>query len=151
MKCPYCETLGKSSGTEVINSRKGKGDDEVWRRRKCLKCKEIFTTTEHFSFDSLFVVKRNLTRKRFVYEKLFASILNAVSAGKGRDSGDDAMKAKRLTKEVTDKLFTFKSKYVSTKDIMRFAHEVLEKEDTFYALRYAMYSKYRLKVLKGRA
>jgi transcriptional regulator NrdR family protein len=148
MKCPFCESLGKQSKTDVINSRKGKGGEEVWRRRQCLKCGEIFTTTEHFSYDSMFVIKRNLTRKRFVYEKLFSSILNAISAGKGRDQGDDAMKAKGITKETIDRLFLIKSKYVSTKDIMRAAHTVLEKEDSFFALRYAMYSKYRLKVLK---
>ena len=150
MKCPYCESAGKVSKTDVINSRKGKGGEEVWRRRQCLKCREIFTTTEHFSHDSISVVKRNLSRKRFVYEKLFTSILNAISAGKGRDQGDDAMKAKLLTKETIEKLFLIKSKYISTKDIMRAAHSVLEKEDTFFALRYAMYSKYRLKVLKDK-
>ena len=150
MKCPYCESLGKRSKTDVINSRKGKGGEEVWRRRKCLVCGEVFTTSEHFSYDSLFVVKRNLSRKRFVYEKLFSSVLNAISAGKGRDQGDDAMKAKKITKEAIDKLFLIKSKYVSTKDIMRAIHGVLEKEDTFFALRYAMYSKCRLKVLKGK-
>lgn len=150
MKCLFCEILRKQSKTEVINSRRGKDGKEVWRRRQCLVCKEIFTTTEHFSYDSLFVVKRNLSRKRFVYEKLFASILNAISAGKGRDQGDDAMLAKRLTKEIIQKLFTIKSKYISTKDIMRAAHTILEKEDIFFALRYAMYSAYRMKVLKSK-
>ncbi len=133
----------------MINSRPGKGGDEVWRRRECLTCHEIFTTSEQFSYDSIFVVKRNLTRKRFVYEKLFASILVAVGAGKGRDQGDDAMKAKRITKVIISRLFLIKSKYISTKDIMHATHTVLEQEDAFFALRYAMYSKYRLKVLKN--
>ncbi len=148
MKCPYCESHNKSSKTDVINSRQAKHGEEVWRRRQCLTCAEVFTTSEHFSFDSLYVVKRNLTRKRFVYEKLFASVLNAVGAGKGRDQGDDAMKAKALTKEIITNLFMIRSKYVSTKDIIKAAHIVLEKEDSFFALRYAMYSQFRLKVLK---
>ncbi len=150
MKCPYCTIQKKKSKTDVINSRQGKGGGEVWRRRQCLTCKEVFTTSEHFSYDSLFVIKRNLTRKRFVYEKLFASILNAISAGKGRDQGDDAMKAKALTKEVIHELFLIKSKYVSTKDIIRAVHHILQKEDAFFALRYVMYSKYRLKVLQDK-
>lgn len=58
------------------------------------------------------------------------------------------MLAKRLTKESIQKLFSIKSKYISTKDILRATHSVLEKEDTFFALRYAMYSAYRMKVLK---
>jgi transcriptional regulator NrdR family protein len=154
MKCPFCEStskqIGKQSKTDVINSRPGKDGEEVWRRRQCLVCKEVFTTTEHFSYDSLFVVKRNLTRKRFVYEKLFASILNAVSAGKGRDQGDDAVLAKTLTWGSIQKILAFKTKYISTKDIIRTVHIVLEKEDPFFALRYAMYSAYRMKVLKGK-
>lgn len=149
MKCPYCACQKKNSKTDVINSRPGKGGDEVWRRRQCLTCGEVFTTTEHFSYDSIFVVKRNLTRKRFVYEKLFASVLNAISAGKARDQGDDALKTKSLTKEIIDRLFMIKSKYISTKDIIRAAHLVLTKEDPFFALRYAMYSAYRMKVLKS--
>lgn len=154
MKCPFCESAskqtGKQSKTDVINSRKGKDGEEVWRRRQCLVCQEVFTTTERFSYDSLFVVKRNLSRKRFVYEKLLASILNAISAGKGRDQGDDAMLAKRLTHESIQKLFSLKSKYISTKDIMRATHAVLEKQDAFFALRYMMYSTYRMKVLQGK-
>lgn len=146
MNCPFC----KKGKTEVINSRKGKGDHEVWRRRECSKCGEVFTTDESFSYDSWFVVKRNLTRKRFVYEKVFVSILNAISAGKGKDQGDDAMLAKKIVGEVVEKLFEFKSKYVSTKDIIRVSHERLQKEDSFFALRYAMYSEYRMKVLQAK-
>lgn len=148
MKCRFCESVGKASKTDVVNSRKAKDGYEVWRRRKCSSCDEVFTTTETFSYDSLFVVKRNFTRKRFVYEKLFVSILNAISAGKGKDQGDDAMKAKHLTEEVIKKLFTLRSKIIATKEIIQVTHKVLEKEDSFHALRYAMYSTYRVKVLK---
>lgn len=148
MKCIFCESTGKGSKTEVTNSRKGKHGKDVWRRRKCITCKEIFTTTEYFSYDSLFVVKRNMTRKRFVYEKLFVSILNAISAGKGRDQGDDAMKAKRLTQEIVSAVLLLKSSYISTKDIIHLAYQILEKVDPFYALRYSMYSEYRIKTLE---
>ena len=144
MKCSYC----RKGKTEVINSRKGKSDHEVWRRRKCPKCNEVFTTKEVFSYDSWFVVKRNLTRKRFLYEKLFVSVLNAISTGKGRDQGDDALSAKKLTEVVLFRLFELKSKYFSTKDVIRITHAVLEKENTFFALRYAMYSKYRSQTIK---
>lgn len=144
MKCLFC----KKAKTEVINSRKGKGEHEVWRRRECLRCKEVFTTRESFSYDSWFVVKRNLTRKRFVYEKLFVSVLNAISAGKGKDQGDDAVHAKKVMQDIAQKLFEFKSKYLSTKDIIRITHDRLQKEDQFFALRYAMYSEYRMKVLQ---
>ena len=144
MKCPFC----KSSKTDVVNSRKTSDSRGVWRRRKCLKCGEIYTTTEYFSHDSLFVVKRNLIRRKFVYEKLFVSIFNAVLGGKIRDQGDDATRAKRLTREIIDEIIKLQSKYVSTKEIVSFAYKILEKENPFFATRYAMYSEFRLSVIK---
>ncbi len=144
MKCPFCKSLK----TDVINSRKTNDELGVWRRRKCLKCGEIYTTTEYFSHDSLFVVKRNLVRKKFVYEKLFVSIFNAVIGGKIRDQGDDAAKAKRLTREIIDEIMKLKSKYISTKEIVSFAYKILEKENHFFANRYAIYSEFRLGVIK---
>lgn len=144
MKCPFC----KSIKTDVINSRKTNDEVGVWRRRKCLKCGEIYTTTEYFSHDSLFVVKRNLVRKKFVYEKLFVSIFNAVIGGKIRDQGDDAAKAKRLTREIINEIMKLRSKYISTKEIVSFAYRILEKENQFFANRYAIYSEFRLGVIK---
>lgn len=41
MKCIYC---GKETG--VVNSRLQKKNNQIWRRRKCLVCVAIFTTTE---------------------------------------------------------------------------------------------------------
>jgi transcriptional repressor NrdR len=146
MKCIFC----KQSETDVINSRKGKGEHEVWRRRKCLSCKEVFTTSENFAYDSLFVVKRNMTRKRFVYEKLFTSILDAVSGGKGHDRGDDAVLAKKIIKQVVADLFKHASKYLSSQDIIRSVYGLLEKEDAFFALKYASYSAYRLATVQGK-
>lgn len=138
------------SKTDVTNSRQTRGGDSVWRRRQCLSCHEIFTTSEYFSFDSWFIIKRNLTRRRFVYEKLFVSILNATSTGKGRDQGDDAVYAKKITNNVIQQLFLIKSNYIATKEIIRIVHGVLGKEDSFFALRYVMYSEFRLKVIHGK-
>lgn len=145
MKCIYCNT-GK---TEVINSRKGKGEGAVWRRRECFDCKEVFTTSETFSYDSLFVIKRNLTRKRFVYEKLFTSILIAIIGGKDLDMGDSALIAQRVTEKVIKDLFLFKSKYVSTKDIIKNTYHELSLVSDFFAQKYTMYSPYRMHVIKG--
>jgi transcriptional regulator NrdR family protein len=146
MRCPYCE----KSETDVVNSRKGKSGQDVWRRRSCLSCKEIFTTTEGFSYDSLFVVKRNLTRKKFVYEKLFTSILMAVIGGKGTDMGDAAVMAKNITKKVIEDIFLLKSKYVSTKEIIQYSYHQLSLENDFFAHKYATYSPYRLYVIQGK-
>jgi transcriptional regulator NrdR family protein len=146
MKCIYCE----KAKTDVVNSRKGKEDKEVWRRRKCLDCGAIFTTTEAFSYDTFFVVKRNLTRKKFVYEKLFTSILIATTGGKGHDMGDAALLSREITRKVIKTLFTFKSKYVSTKDIIRATYHELSLVNDFFAKKYSMYSAYRIHVIQGK-
>jgi transcriptional repressor NrdR len=147
MKCSFCESVGKVSKTDVINSRQGKGGKEVWRRRQCLSCKGIFTTTECFSYGNIFVVKRNLIRKRFVYEKLFTSIVDAVTGGKGSDRGDEAVLAKEVVQKVLKKLLSFESNYISSKDIIRATYEVLVTKNQFFAMRYMTYSDFRLQTL----
>ena len=146
MKCIYCE----HKQTSVVNSRKGKGQEDVWRRRSCEGCKQVFTTSESFSYDSLFVVKRNLTRKRFMYEKLFASILMSTLGEKDTDMGDMATFSKQITEKVVKDLFLFNSKYVSTKDIIKSTYHQLSLSNDFFAKKYAMYSRYRLYVIQGK-
>lgn len=146
MKCIYCE----HKETDVVNSRKSKASEEVWRRRYCNKCKETFTTAETFSCDSLFVIKRNLARKRFVYEKLLISIFNAVAGGKGSDAGDSAMIARDVAQNVIKNLLLFKSKYVSTRDIIERVYHELSLVSSFHAQKYAMYSRYRMHIIQGK-
>ncbi len=146
MKCIYCN----ESGTDVVNSRKSKAGGEVWRRRSCPSCGQIFTTTEAFSHDSLFVVKRNLSRKRFVYEKLLTSILMAVIGGKHTDMGDSALISRGVAHKVIERLFLFKSKYVSTKDIIESTYHELSLVNSFFAHKYLVYSPYRIKVIQGK-
>jgi transcriptional regulator NrdR family protein len=146
MKCIYC----KKGTTEVVNSRPNYDQKGVWRRRKCKHCSEVFTTSEVFSYDSWFVVKRNLTRKRFVYEKLFASILYAVSGGKHDDQGDNALLAKGIAEKAIDKLLSDGSKYIASKEIIVVVYDLLRKEYSHAAMRYSMYSPFRLKVLKSK-
>lgn len=143
MKCPYC----KKSTTDVTNSRKTLDNKGVWRRRQCLSCDEVFTTKETFSYDSLFVVKRNLQRKRFVYEKLFASVLQVVGGGKIKDQGDEASKARSICQSILEEIVNIKSKYIASKDIIRITYTVLEKENHFFATKYAVYSEFRLKTI----
>lgn len=122
----------------------------MWRRRKCVDCKEVFTTSEQLSQTALFVIKRNLTRKRFVYEKLFTSLLMAVIGEKGADMGNAAILAKEVAQKVVEDLLQYKSKYISTKDIIEKAYYQLSMVNDFYAKKYAMYSRYRMQVIQGR-
>lgn len=72
MVCLYC-----GHKTDVINSRPQKRLNQVWRRRQCVDCQAVFTTTEAAVLaDSLMVSAggtKNLLQP-FIRDKLFISI-----------------------------------------------------------------------------
>lgn len=96
----------------------------------------------------MFVIKRNGSRQRFVYEKLFASIFVVLNARKNRDSGNDAKFAKKVTGKVVDRLFgVSENKEVSTKKIIELVYLELKKNKPTLADTYASYSDYRIKTM----
>lgn len=97
--------------------------------------------------DNLFVIKRNGSRQRFVYEKLFVSIFTVVNIGKNRDNGDDAKLAKKISQKIIKKLFAISTnKAIASKTIIELVYAELKKINSSYADRYASYSDYRLKI-----
>ncbi|MEK7059984.1 MAG: hypothetical protein AAB971_04490 [Patescibacteria group bacterium] len=52
MVCIHC-----GEETQVINSRPQKRLNQVWRRRKCLSCKAIFTTEEVAQYEASWAVR----------------------------------------------------------------------------------------------
>ena len=73
MKCPFC---GKPN-TRVIDSRPGKIDLEVRRRRKCQKCAQRFTTYERFVQESIIIIKKDGRGEDFNREKVLTGIKKA--------------------------------------------------------------------------
>lgn len=73
MVCPYCQ-----SGTDVINSRPQKRNNQIWRRRHCQGCDAIFTTHEQISLTSTFLVKTGEAVRPFSPDKLFSDILKTL-------------------------------------------------------------------------
>ncbi len=74
MECIYC-----GNETKVVNSRPQKLDFQTWRRRKCLNCNAIVTTTEAYSLeDALRVEKKNGSYEPFKKDKLFLSVYRSV-------------------------------------------------------------------------
>lgn len=123
----------------------------TWRRRFCLDCGRIFTTKESATADNLFVLKRNGSRQRFTYEKLFVSVFTAINAKKNSDKGDDAKLAKKISEKITHKLFAVSSdKLIESKKIIDLVYKELKRIDNSYAGRYMTYSDYRLKALFSR-
>lgn len=134
-----------------MNSREQGEGVMTWRRRSCARCKRVMTTQERLNLESLFVTKRNGTRQRFIYEKLFVSIFTAIDGRKHRDNGDNALLAKRVAETVVEKLLALPNlEELSTGDIIRAIYAVLIDEDPLHAERYAYYSEYRRAVVEGK-
>lgn len=74
MVCIYC-----AKRTEVTNSRLQRVHNAVWRRRRCLACKAIFTTHERIDLSAAFMVSSISAGPPvpFSRDKLFLSIVRA--------------------------------------------------------------------------
>ena len=75
MKCPFCSC----PDTQVKDSRVSEDGYTIRRRRSCPKCGSRFTTLEHIQMRDLVVVKKNDVRVPFDREKLYKSLLLALS------------------------------------------------------------------------
>lgn len=73
MKCPYCGILN----TRVVDSRPGKIELEVRRRRECQECLKRFTTYERVELIPVMIVKKDNRREEFAREKILSGIKKA--------------------------------------------------------------------------
>jgi len=73
MKCPFCS----NKDTKVTDSRPGKIEFEIRRRRECPDCSKRFTTFERLEQISLMIVKKDNRREEFSREKIFIGIKKA--------------------------------------------------------------------------
>ena len=73
MNCPFCAEINN----KVIDSRLGKDDRMIRRRRECLNCQKRFTTYEKVEAVLPMVVKKDGRREPFNNEKIRAGIQKA--------------------------------------------------------------------------
>ncbi|MDA8134834.1 MAG: transcriptional regulator NrdR [Desulfobacteraceae bacterium] len=73
MKCPFCG----NRDTKVIDSRPGKIEFEIRRRRECLQCIRRFTTYERLEQLPIMIVKKDNRREEFNREKILNGIMKA--------------------------------------------------------------------------
>ncbi|WP_309399032.1 transcriptional regulator NrdR [Cerasicoccus maritimus] len=73
MQCPKCT----HADTKVLDTRLGKNNLSIRRRRQCLGCGYRFTTIEEILREGLVVVKRNGVREEFDRAKMLAGIRRA--------------------------------------------------------------------------
>lgn len=137
MKCIYCS----KAMTEVRDSRQHRLG--VRRRRKCLSCGKMFTTTESALAENLFVEKSSGKRQRFRRDKLFIAIFRALYEGKNPDNGDIAMAASRLTDDVCTLIVQRGQRIITSASIARMTYEALSGVSAFHAEKYRLYSHHR--------
>ena len=73
MKCVYCG----HTKTQVVDSRPGRGNNHIRRRRSCRECGRRFTTFEHPGETRPLVVKRDGRLEPFNRDKMLAAIRKA--------------------------------------------------------------------------
>ena len=74
MRCPKCTSLE----TKVLDTRIGKKESSIRRRRECLDCGYRFTTIEEVLRADLQVVKRDGRREDFDRAKMLGGLKKAV-------------------------------------------------------------------------
>jgi transcriptional repressor NrdR len=73
MVCIYC-----SGETKVTNSRPQRRANQVWRRRQCLSCDNVFTTLEAVDLTTSLLIHRNALYEPFQREKLLLSVYDSL-------------------------------------------------------------------------
>ncbi len=130
MLCPYC----RSTDTEVFNSRSTRFGTQIWRRRKCLKCKESFTTYEAPDLSFLKVVKKSGKKERYSRAKLYSGIYGAFLSIKAKETTVDG-----VTDTVEAKLLDSKKRELTSQQIAEVVLKTLKHFNTAAFVRFLAY------------
>ena len=111
---------------------------QVWRRRVCINCDNIFTTIEKIDLERSMVVKaKDETINPFIREKLLISI--SKSLGHRVDYVNDAI---ALTNTIIAKLQTdYKTPLLTRNNIIIVSEKVLKNFDSVATVHYKAYHK----------
>ena len=74
MRCPKCSSIN----TKVLDTRTGKHETSIRRRRECTDCGYRFSTVEEVLRENLQVVKRDGRREDFDRAKMLGGIRKAI-------------------------------------------------------------------------
>lgn len=132
MVCIYCG--GK---TQVTNSRPQKRLNRTWRRRECLECGAIFSTSEAADYEGSIVVRPREHGKPqpFSRDKLFASLYKCLGHRKTAVTDAGA-----LTDTIIAKLLRSTTEAaLNPVEIIAVTHETLTNFDTAAAVQYQAY------------
>lgn len=134
MECPYCHALQ----TEVTNSRPTLKETQIWRRRKCLNCGEVFTTHEIVDLSHLVVIKKSGRSEVYSHSKLYSGIYGATIGSK---TPDREKVVEKITREVERELLFLKRKRIMSMEIADIVLRKLKKSHSATFLRFLAYCK----------
>lgn len=127
MVCEYC-----GSQTSVVNSRRQKRSNQIWRRRRCQGCGAVFTSHEAFYLPTAFSVNTGGRVAPFEPDKLFGEILLSLQT-----RTDVYMVARELSATITRNLLkNAPDGLILSQDISRQVAATLKRFDRPAYLRY---------------
>ncbi len=126
--CPFCE----NEDTKVIDSRLAGEGRQVRRRRKCIRCKERFTTFESPELVMPHVIKRDDRREPFDAIKLRSGILAALNKRPVA-----AEEIERAIERITHRLQTAGEREVDSKHVGDLVMDELRSLDEVAFVRFA--------------
>jgi transcriptional repressor NrdR len=135
MRCPFCG----STQVAVVNSRPNSTGIQIWRRRKCLKCENVFTTYEKLNLTYLIVIKKSGRRQRYERSKLYSSIYHSSIDKKNVDRGDESKLAEEITSKVEQTILKLKRKRIKSTEITKIVLGELRKKAPDSFLRFLAY------------
>ncbi len=135
MFCPFCE----SEQVFVKDSRPTKSNSQVWRRRRCQKCGELFTTYEKIDLSYLIIVKKSGRKERYSRPKLFSGIYHSAIDTKNGDRGDISELCERVTNKVEQDILELRQKEIKSTEILEIVLNNLKETSMEILLRYLAY------------
>lgn len=138
MFCPFCY----SDQISVTNSRPTNKDTQIWRRRKCLKCGEVFTTREKIDISYVIVEKRDGRRVQYSHPKLYSGIYHSLSGRKRMDRGDAGEIAETIIQKIEEYIVSQKIREIKSVEISHLVVRFLSKQYPDIALLYHAHFSY---------
>jgi len=127
MVCIYC-----GSETKVSNSRHQKRLNHVWRRRKCLVCKAIFSTTESADAITALRVRNKRSLEPFLRDNLLMSVYDSL-----RHRKSALTDATSLTATIVSNMYDLADNGVIEREaVVAVTGSVLERFDKIAAIHY---------------
>ncbi|MDO8265785.1 MAG: hypothetical protein Q7T41_02475 [Candidatus Saccharibacteria bacterium] len=120
MHCPYCKNDSK-----VSNSRQTAKGTQIWRRRTCKSCHQIWTTTEVLNLSTTHqVIDANNRFQPFSRDKLFISIKDSCAHRKSA-----LMDATALTSTVLSRILLQNKSQLTAQEVFDITAPIITRFD----------------------